>query len=107
MFKRSMSVGLAILSTLLMSVAFANPVPVDNPSTVASYEVGVDKDSKIAVFNVAEPSAHVAYTTKRLPDKPKSTVVYTDGLFTANLEAGAFINASHTKEVGWRTYSLV
>jgi hypothetical protein len=102
-----MSVGLVIASILLMSVAFANPVPVDNPSTVASYEVSVDKDSNIAAFNVADLSTHVAYTAKQLPDKPKSTVVYTDGLFTANLEAGAFINASHTTEVGWRRYSLV
>jgi hypothetical protein len=109
MFKRSMSVGLVIASILLMSVAFASPVPVDSPSMVASYEVSVDKDSNIAAFNVADLSTHVAYTAKQLPDKPKSTVVYTDGLFnpSTHSDTGSFINAKHTEEVGWRTYQLV
>ena len=33
--------------------------------------------------------------------------VSTDGLFTASLETGAFINAGHIEEVGWRMYPLV
>jgi hypothetical protein len=102
-----MSVGLVLASILSMSLAFASPVPVDTPSMVASYEVSVDKETNIVAFNVTDLSAHVAYAAKQLPDKPKSTVVYTDGLFTANLKAGAFIGATHTTEVGWRTYSLV
>ena len=105
----SLSVGLsqAVASTLE-----------DNPGISVTAE-SVSKESAVSSFDLMVPEAvssnvlfvntsgHVAYTAKRLPDSPLHTVMYTDGLFAPNLEAGLFINASHTKEVGWRTYQLV
>ena len=106
---RALSVGLsqALASTLADNPSVSvTSESVSEKSAFSSFDLTVTEAVSSSVVFI-DTSGHVAYTVKQLPNKPLSTVVYTDGLFTANLKAGAFINASHTKEVGWRRYQLV